>query len=411
MKEELLHFIWQSKRLLVNELRTVTGQKLDVLHPGTYNADAGPDFFNSKISLEHTTWAGNIEVHIKSSDWTAHRHHTDSAYDNVILHVVLHYDKPAYTSTGYELPTLELRHILPPFLLKRYERLMQSRRYIACEELFAVPDDLKLNAWITRLLIERIEQKTDTLQWLLNETQQNWEQSFYVFTARYFGFKTNAQPFVWLARSLPLQVIAKHKNSLFQLEALVLGMSGLPALEHKFPEWKSHKQEFEFLALKYGLKPLQPDVWKFSRTRPANFPSVRLLQFARLIYHSSHLLSKVLDAKTLTDLRNLYTCEHEGKRVLSDDSIDLLLVNSVLPAIFLYGKTHNRAGLCDRVLEMYEQIPAESNAITRYFKKAGIPVKNSFDAQAVIQLKTAYCEAQKCLHCAIGKEVLWNGVN
>jgi hypothetical protein len=136
-----------------------------------------------------------------------------------------------------------------------------------------------------------------------------------------------------------------------------------------------------------------------------------LLQFARLIYHSSHLLSKVLDAKTLTDLRNLYTCEHEGKRVLSDDSIDLLLVNSVLPAIFLYGKTHNRAGLCDRVLEMYEQIPAESNAITRYFKKAGIPVKNSFDAQAVIQLKTAYCEAQKCLHCAIGKEVLWNGVN
>jgi hypothetical protein len=405
MKEELLHFIWQSKRLLANSLKTVSGEPIEILHPGTYNADAGPDFFNAKIKLGETTWAGNIEMHIKSSDWYAHAHEKDDAYNNVILHVVFHHDKGVYNNKEQLIPTLELKELLPPFLLRRYERLLQAKNYIPCEEIFSLPDSVRLDAWLTRLLIERIEQKTDVLQWLLNETNQNWETVFYIFTARYFGFKTNAQPFVWLARSLPLQVIAKHKNQLFQLEALVMGMSGMG---EKFEDWSKYRSEFEHLSVKYSLKPLQPSVWKFSRTRPANFPTVRLRQFAWLLYHSSHLLSKVLEADSIESLQNLYAFKHNGKRVLSDDAINLLLVNSVLPAIFLYGKNQHKPELCDRVISFYEQLPAESNAITRYFKKAGISVQYAFNAQAVIQLKNAYCDQQKCLHCAIGKEILWN---
>lgn len=405
MKEDLLHFIWQSKRLFTQTLKTVDGKIISVIHPGQHNADAGPDFFNAKITIDDTLWAGNVEIHIRSSDWNAHGHQHDKNYDNVILHVVFHHDKTIFYSNGTEVPTLELKQLLPPFLLKRYEKLQHTEKTIPCEDIWLLPSDIVLQNWLSRLLTERMENKTAYLHTLLNTTNQNWEQAFYVFTAKYFGMKVNAQPFEWLALQLPLQVIARHKNNAFQLEALVFGIAGL-IHEPDFPELHTYQKEFSHLALKYDLKPLSPKVWKFSKTRPSNFPDVRLKQFAALLFHSSHLFSKILAAETIKELHALYHINENDKRLLSDDAIDLLLLNSVLPALFHYGKTMQKPELCERAIDFYEQIKPESNTVTRFWKKLGVPVKSAFDAQAVIQLKTHYCDEHKCLNCAIGQHLL-----
>lgn len=407
MKEELLHYIWQSKRLIGESLYTTDGKIVEIIKPGTYNEDAGPDFFNAHLKIENTLWVGNIEIHLRSSDWNRHKHQHDKNYDNVVLHVVYHHDKEITYSNGGRVPTLELKSLLPPHLIRKHTALLASEKFIPCEEQFIKPDELKLAAWITRLLTERIEQKTDALNQLLIESNNHWESAFYIFTARYFGMKTNALPFEWLAKQLPLQVIAKHKNDLFQIRALIIGASGLTQSKY-FEDVEDLIKEYAFLASKYTLKPLLPEVWKFSRTRPANFPHVRLEQFALLVFHASHLFSKILEATELNNLKKLYQINHQGEQVLSADAIDLLLVNSVLPAIFLYGKKQENPELIERTLHFYEQIPPEKNAIIRYWNKLGIKSVSALDTQGLLQLKTAYCDKFQCLKCAIGTEILLN---
>jgi hypothetical protein len=407
MKEELLHFIWQSKRLLGDSLCTTDGKKIEVFKPGTYNEDAGPDFFNAQIKIDDTTWVGNIEIHIRSSDWNRHKHQFDKNYDNVVLHVVYHHDKEITYSDGSVVPTLELRSLLPPHLIKKHSALLASEKYIPCEDLFVMPSKIKMSIWISRMLTERIEQKTEALSQLLIESNNHWEQAFYIFTARYFGMKTNTLPFEWLAKQLPLEVLAKHKNNLFQIRSLVIGTAGLTSNKH-IKDGDALFKEYSFLSSKYGLKPMQPEVWKFSRTRPANFPSIRLEQFALLVHHSSHLFSKIASATHVKELRKHYQISHLQESVLSDNAIDLILMNSVLPAIFLYGKKQETPELCDRVLSFYEQLSPEKNAIIQYWNHLGIKTQSAFDSQGLLQLKTAYCDRFQCLRCAIGNEILLN---
>ncbi len=404
MREELLHFIWQSKVLQGQQLFTTEGEKISIIRQGLYNKDAGPDFMNVRLKIGQTEWGGNMEMHVHSSEWITHKHHTDKAYDNVVLHVVYHHDKEIIDRYGRIIPTLELREYIPPALLAKYEYLQKQQHTIACEKVFCLPDEHKTNMWLERLLIERLENKCGLLNDLLVRTNQNWEQSFYVLTARYFGMKTNSQPFEWLAERLPLLVLAKHKNSLKQLEALLYGTAGL--LEKN--QDAELTQEFQFLQKKYQLDPLPEHVWKFSQTRPANFPTVRIKQFAALIFHSSLLFSKILEASTVKELEQLYTFKTGNRTTLSKSAIQLILINSVLPALFVYGQKQHKPALAERCLQFYAQIEPEENNIIRFWRKLGITSQSSAQAQALLQLKTYYCDQLNCLHCTFGQNILLN---
>ncbi|MES2558590.1 MAG: DUF2851 family protein [Bacteroidota bacterium] len=408
MKEELLHFIWQSKLLLRKNLQTTSGEPISILHLGTYNRNSGPDFFNAKVQIGETIWAGNVEMHVSSSEWNKHAHQKDAAYNNVMLHVVYVHDKEVLNSNGESFPTLELRSIIPTSMLQRYQSLQQQRNNsLPCERIISVPPQVIMHGWLQRLLIERIESKTAYIKELLVKTHHHYDQSFYMITARYFGMKTNAQPFEQLAGMLPISVLSKHKNSLPDIMALVLGVAGL--LDKMGEPYAELKPVFQHFQRKYKLQQLDESIWKFGRTRPANFPSVRLVQFALLIYGSSHLLGKVLECESVHDLRLLYQIEGEfasQKITLGNDAVNLLLINSVLPFVFVYGKIQHKETLCERVLEWYEMLPAEHNSITRQFTSLGLPLKNAADGQAYIQLKNEYCNTLQCLQCSIGYQSL-----
>jgi hypothetical protein len=408
MKEELLHFIWQSKLLLGKPLFTQTGEPIQIIQLGTYNTNSGPDFFNAKLQIGDTLWAGNIEIHISSSEWNQHHHQFDEAYNNVILHVVYVDDKSVKNAIGETIPTLELRSIIPASLLQRYQSLQQQQiKKLACEKIMIVPSEIVLNNWLQRLLVERIEQKCDNIKELLVKSHHHYEQCFYLLTARYFGMKTNAQPFEQLASILPLSVIAKHKDKLEEIVALVLGTAGL--LNKMGNAYSALIPIFEHLKNKYKLPVLKETIWKFSRTRPANFPTVRLLQFASLIYQSSHLLSKIVDCKNIQELQKLYHVKQQYNNetiVLGESATNLLLINSVLPFVFLYGKLQHQEELCDKAINWYEQLPPEHNVITKQFTALNLPLKNAADGQAYIQLKNEYCIPLKCLHCSIGYQSL-----
>jgi hypothetical protein len=408
MKEELLHFIWQSKLLLGKSLMTTEGQSISITHPGTSNRNAGPDFFNAKIKIGDTLWAGNVEIHVSASEWYTHAHQHDAAYNNVILHVVFNDDRTVLNANSQPMPTLELRSIVPSTLLQRYAALQQqSFKHIPCEKIISLPDESKMIVWLQRLLIERIERKCDHIQELLNYTRNDWEFCFYIITARYFGMKTNDQPFEQLAKSLHPNTLLRHKNNMDEIFALILGISGL--LPRMGPEYQRLQPIFKHLQKKYELQVLNADMWKFSRTRPANFPTERLLQFAALVYTSSHLFSKVLDCETAHDLKKLYDHKLDfGTKKISmgEESVYLLLINSVLPFVFWFGKHQHKEELSERALLWYEQLPAEKNAITRQFTSLGLTAKNAADGQAYIQLKNEYCTSYKCLNCSIGYQSL-----
>jgi hypothetical protein len=306
------------------------------------------------------------------------------------------------------MPALELRSIIPSTLLQRYAALQQqSAQHLPCEKIFTLPDDAKMSLWLQRLLVERIERKCDYIQELLNRTKYDWELCFYIVTARYFGMKTNDQPFEQLAKALQPKVLSKHKHNKDDIFALVLGVSGLlPKMGEAFEELVPI---FIHLQRKYGLPVLDLGIWKFSRTRPANFPTERLLQFAALIYQSSHLFSKVVECESIGELKKLYEekMEYRGKKIaMGESSIYLLLINSVLPYVFLFGKHQHQETFCDKALQWYEQLPAEKNMITKQFTALGLIAKNAADGQAYIQLKNEYCSSLKCLHCSIGYQSL-----
>ncbi len=423
MKEELLHFIWQSKTLLKQPLKTISGEPLQIIQTGILNSDAGPDFFNAKVKIGNTLWAGNIEIHIKSSDWKTHNHQIDRNYDNVILHVVYFHDAEIFYANGKPIPCIELRNLISPLTLRKHHQLQLNQNTIACEKIFTVPSSTELLNFMARLLVERLEEKCARIESSLVQNNNHWETMFYVLTAKYFGMKTNAQPFEWLAQNLPLSVISKHKNSLIQIESLVFGVAGFLETAHSDNYINLMKREFDFLKKKYQLHTLDKKVWKFARTRPANFPTVRLAQFASLIYQSTHLFSKILATESVNELINLYKIKinnklnpfefigHETKSKqteIGNAAIETLLVNTVLPVMFLYGKQHEKDELPERTLNFYELLMPENNSIILFWKSMGVDAKNAFESQALIQLKNNYCANLKCLSCIIGKQILLN---
>lgn len=422
--EDFLHYVWKFKLFDFKDLMTTDGQTLEVLSVGMHNLNAGPDFSNSRVRIGDTIWAGNTEIHLAASDWEKHNHTVDTAYDSVILHVVYRNDKTIQAPDGRALPTLELRNRIPADLYLRYHQLtlVNERRIIPCQASLKTVNSINLHNWLTRTLVERLDKKASAVIDALKSNQGDWETTFYQFLAANFGFSINVLPFELLAKSLPQNILAKHKNNALQIEALIFGQAGFldEYYQDEYPQ--RLKNEYSFFRKKYQLSPIEKHLWKFMRLRPQNFPTIRLAQFASLIIQSQHLFSKVLEYKDVKAVRELfnnitvndywethYRFDQESKptsKNFGKASIDLLLINTVALFLFAYGRHHKQEQYTDRSLALLESLPLERNHVVDDFEEMGIKVKSAFESQALLELKNSYCNHKKCLQCGVGNHIL-----
>ncbi|WPU91184.1 DUF2851 family protein [Mucilaginibacter sabulilitoris] len=418
-----MHYVWKFRLFDRIDLKTDDGEELEILSAGMHNTDSGPDFHNARIRIGETVWAANVEVHLSASDWQKHGHTTDNAYGNVVLHVVYHNDEPLVLPNGRKVPTLQLKNRVPDELYNRYHQMIfGNQSIIPCESSIGGIDGLIMHNWLTRVLVERLEKRSEAVVNTLNLNRGDWEETFYQFLAANFGFKINALPFELVAKSLPQLTLAKHKNNPMQIEALIFGQAGFLDTEFKDEYPLKLKKEYDFLRKKYNLKPIENHLWKFMRLRPQNFPTIRLAQFAALIVQSNHLFSKILEIKDIDALRDLFSAikvndywdDHYRFDVLSKplpktlgaSSVDILLINTLALFLFCYGKQHQQQYYISRSLKLLENLPAERNNITEDFAILGLKINNAFESQALLELKNNYCNYKKCLQCGVGNKIL-----
>lgn len=430
MSEAFLHFIWKFQLFDQLPLLSESGKEITILKTGVHNTNAGPDFLNSKVKIGNEIWAGNVEIHLKSSDWNVHNHQHDEAYKNVILHVVFHHDQEIFLHNEGDLPVLDLSNYIELTYLDKYERLMKSRNVIPCAANFHSIDDFSWNNWLDRLVVERLERKTTTIASELEKLNNDWNETFYRFLAKNFGFKVNAEAFLQLAESLPSKILHKHKDSAFQIEALLYGQAGLleDDFEEKYPLDLSN--EYAFLKNKYNLTPRKSSAWKYLRLMPANFPVIRISQFANLFCNSQFLFSRLLECKDLDEVNRLLEVkandywknhsafERQTKRTekrLGKSAKENVLINTIIPFLFLYGKIKKQQVYIDRALQFLEMCPPENNAIVRKWNKLiaesideKMKINNALQSQASIELKNEYCLPKKCLSCSLGIKILKN---
>ena len=419
MKEDLLHYVWQYGLFATKPLRTTNGEKIEIIDCGKKNEDAGPDFFNAKIRIGETLWAGNVEIHISSADWHYHSHHKDKSYNSVILHVVEKANCNVYRQNGEEIPQLEIT--IREDVKERHELLLSSKEWIRCESLWCrlSPEFIKIH--LNKLLNERFVRKTDAILKHLAQNNNDWEETFYVFLAKNFGMNTNSFPFEMLAKSLPLSYLGKHKNSLVQIEALLFGQAGLLKGEGDSEYFRSLQKEYVFLRQKFSLSPIDSFLWKFSKMHPANFPHVRIAQFAALIHRSSKLFSRLLETDDIVKLRKFFSYEPSAywethysfgevsskrRKAIGEKSIDILLINTVVPFLFAFSIKKDIPEVLERAYILLEKIAPEQNSIIEKWKLLGMNVKSAYDTQALLELKKQYCDEKKCLQCGIGYRLL-----
>jgi hypothetical protein len=423
MTEEFLHHIWKFKLFDQSELLTTDNEIVEIVKAGDHNFDSGPDFFNAKIKIGNTLWAGNVEVHINASDWKKHNHQKDKAYDNIILHVVNNSDVNLNRTSGEKIPTIEIKNRIDRKLLHNYLKFKSGHNWIPCEKQIETVPSLIIQNTMDKLILERLERKSNAIVNSLKLNQNNWEETFYQLLARNFGFKTNSEPFELLAKSLPSLVLSKHKSSLLQIEALLYGQAGMlnKHFEDSYPQ--KLQNEYVFLKQKFRLSSMDDHLWKFLRLRPVNFPTVRIAQFANLIFNSSHLFSKILeteDCKSLKKLLNVSVSDYWKTHYLFDketplklknlgeDGVNNIIVNTIIPFLFVYGKQKADERYVVRALSFLEETSAETNSIITKWKKLKLPVNNSYATQALLQLKNEYCAEKKCLKCNIGNYLIKN---
>lgn len=396
--EMLLHYVWQHRMFPLGPLTTTDGQTLEIIDPGLHNYGAGPDFSGAKIRIGGQLWAGNVEIHLRASDWYRHHHDTDVAYDSVVLHVVGTKDCEVTATTGRVLPTFVLP--VPTAVEDNYRELLAEEAYPPCYRVIPQLSRLEVHSWMSALTVERLETKTQRIEHWLKETTGDWERTFFIILSRAFGFGTNADAMERWAALINPQHIGKHRDNLEQVKAFFLGMADLLDADDDicYREWR-------FLRSKFDLTPLPRSVWKMGRLRPQNSPQVRLAQLAEL-YHAHRLdFSRVRETKDIAAMRQLLTATGGGY-TLSDASTDLLIINAIAPILFAYGRSHGDEELTERAFELLEDIKAESNAITRSWAKAGITSQHAADSQALIELRTHYCDRKDCLRCRFGAEYL-----
>lgn len=427
MKEEFLHYLWKYGLYDPDSLVDDNHNKITVIHPGDYNRDSGPDFFNARLSIAGTEWAGNVEIHSLASHFVAHGHNRDHAFDNVILHVVAENDKKVFTASGLELLTVEIRY--DPFYFTRYSDLINHPYVIACQDFIEKTDKFMIRSWLSALVVERLRKKSMEIEKIFTDTGNDWDETFYRLLTRYFGFRVNTEPFAMLAASLPSRIIRKHADNRFQIEALLFGSAGMldeglfrEALSDRY--YRDLIKEYRVLSSKYSLKAIHGWLWKFSRLRPVNFPTIRISQLSAMLSTAGGLFSRVLEAGDVRHLTalfevkaspywdNHYVFGKKSKRISKasgSQAVDILLINAVVPVIFTYGRLSSKSSMCEKALLFLEQIRPEKNKVTEGWKKSGIDADSAFYSQALIELLDEYCKKRKCLDCRIGAGIICIG--
>ncbi len=421
MSEDILQFIWK-QQAFTNACKTLSGKKFEIIHPGEHNQDAGPDFFNARIKMDGTIWAGNVEIHTKTGEWNNHKHQNDTAYNNVILHVVAEHDKEIRTEDGRQPETWVMK--FPEEYSQAWIDLLQSLRWIPCEHLIQNVRPLDILLWMQSLAVERLEHKAETIKSEMIQENIDFDTVFFRTLTRYFGFNTNQIPFEMLGKSLKWQQIAKHRNNLPQIEALLFGQAGFLVGALKDSHYNQLKQEYKLLQTKFSLNPIDAKLWKFSRMRPGNFPSIRIAQLAMLLHTNERFFSRILEADSLARLENLLNTEsseywethyrfgEESKsrrKCLGKTSREILLINAVIPMLFLYGEIKQQQEHKDKAIHFLEDIKAENNSIIRKWADLGIVAENAMESQSLLHLKKYYCNPKKCLFCRIGQILVLEG--
>ncbi len=423
MSEDFLQFIWKYGLFDPFQLFTDDGEPVEVISMGTQNHDAGPDFLNARVRIGDTVWAGNVEVHLRSSDWYRHRHHMNKLFDNVILQVVYRHDRKVRRSPHEPLPVLELK--FDEILYANYRNLLSGHAGGSCRQLAAKLDRPDFNRWLGSLAEERILQKADHLSLLLKQNKNKWEDTFYISLARGFGFGLNGTPFELTARSLPLKYLSRHRGNIMQMEALLFGQAGLLG-ENTAEDFytRSLTREYNFLRKKYNLAAIEPHLWKSLRLRPSGFPAIRISQFAAVINRNPHLFSGLLEACTVNELCGLFSVSastywnshysfgnqsRPSTKTLGRKSIHSLLINAVIPCVYVYGCLHDRNDLKDRAAGWLNDLPAESNHVTRQWILPLQGYTSASQSQGLLQLSRNYCRRKRCLSCLLGIKMFTGG--
>ena len=424
MQESFLHFIWQFQYFNKTELTTSDQQVVNIIKPGQHNTDAGPDFKEGKIIIGGLEWNGQVEIHVKASEWVQHSHQSDPAYDNVILHVVWQNDKPATRTDGSIIPTIELKNRIDEELILNYNRLVNSPQQIPCENQIQQVKSITLMTMLDRVLMERLEQKAFEVVRLHQANQNNWEETAYQLLCKNLGFKVNADSFLMLGQSLTYKVIKKHSDNVRQIEALLFGHSDLFNQEVHDAYQTSLIKEYEFLSHKYSLTKVLSSVhWKFLRLRPANFPTIRMAQLAQILKHNPNFFQKFLEVQSLKELKAIvqypvsdYWQKHYqwGKTSakpmvqIGISSVENIAINTVAPLMVAYGKLMNNHDYVDRAVKLLEDLKPEKNKITDLWKEMGVDAKSAFDSQSQIHLYNHYCLKKRCLSCNVGLSLVRN---
>jgi hypothetical protein len=420
MKEDFLHYIWLYKKLDFTNLSTTNGEAITILNFGQYTQQAGPDFFNAQLIITNQKWAGNIEIHVKSSDWYLHKHENDPNYDNVILHVVWEHDTDVYRKDNSAIPVLEVKNYVPKNEFEKYKKLYQLKSWIYCENEIATIDKIVFSNWQERLFFERLERKILPIEELLLENKNDWESTFFITLAKNFGLNVNGNSFCEMAKAIPFIIVKKELFDVENLEALFLGSSNMLEQEKQDNYYKNLQKRWKFLIQKYQLNISHVSPIQFFKLRPDNFPTIRIAQLAMLYHLKETLFLDVIKANSLQEIyaifnnatsnywKNHYNFDRESnskKKTLSISFINLLIINTVLPIKFLYAKINGKDN-SEELIHLMSQIKPEKNTIIDKFASFKIESRNAFQTQSLLQLKNEYCNHQKCLQCAVGLGLL-----
>ncbi len=425
MKEDFLHYIWQNGFFKHQELFTSNNERLKINKRGMHNTNAGPDFLNAQLYIDDILWAGHIEIHKYASDWYAHGHEKDPAYDNVILHIVYEDNMPVYNSNNVQIPTLELSKFVPKDILKRYNKLIKNKSILRCQNDLHKVDKFTIINYKYRLFIERLEEKHQIVNRLLSQSNNDWQQVFYQTLLKYIGGHVNKDAFELLGQLLPYKIFNKYRDNLLQMEALLFGTAGFLDQNRDDTYYNLLQKEYRFLKDKHQLSQLPEKAVRFHRLRPSNFPTIRLAELAQLYYQNDHLFEKLIQIKQPQEAYDIlhatassywdthYNFEKNTKfkkKYIGKDFMDVILINVIVPLKFAYQK-HLGQYDPDSIISLIENIKAEKNRIVSIFNKINLKARNALDTQAILQLNQNYCSKNKCLSCDIGHYVLKQGLS